>query len=369
MIKFYNLDKIDKPLNKKILSSIKSIISKKNFINGDEIDLFEKKFSKLCKTKYAIACSNGTDALTLALKSLNLKKDSEVIIPAMTYISTALAVFNANLKPVLVDIDPLTALMDIDLLKKKISKKTRVIMPVHLYGNIFNNTELKKILKTKKNKIYLIDDCSQAHGAYEYFNTKKTFAVGSNSDISCFSLYPGKNLGAYGDAGIITTNSKKTKNKITRLGNIGLMRSEKYEHNIIANNNRLDTIQAAILNQKIKLLDRYNLLRKKIAYLYTSKIKNKKIIKINYSKGAVYHQYIVLVKNRKKFIKYMEKNNIQTGLHYPKSINKQKCLNKFFNNQEFINAEYLAGTCVSLPIDPTLNKKTILKIISIINNY
>ena len=113
----------------------------------------------------------------------------------------------------------------------------------------------------------------------------------------------------------------------------------------------------------------YTSTQKKIAYLYSSKIKNKKIIKINYSRGAVYHQYIVLVKNRKKFIKYMEKNNIQTGLHYPKSINKQKCLNRFFNNQEFINAEYIARTCVSLPIDPTLNKKTILKIIGTINNY
>ena len=178
MIKFLDINKQDKPIKKKIIKNIKKVISNNNFILGDYVEIFEKAFARFCGAKYAISCANGTDALTIALKILNLPKNSEVIIPAMTYCSTAFAVINAGLKPVLVDISSLEPTISLEKLKNKITNKTKVIMPVHLYGSVVNIDKIKKIIKNKK--IYLIDDCAQAHGAY--LNNKR---VGSLADISC----------------------------------------------------------------------------------------------------------------------------------------------------------------------------------------
>ena len=214
MIKFLNINNQDKRIKKKIFSNIKKVINRNDFILGNFVNEFEKTFANFCGVKFAVSCANGTDALTIALKVLNLPKDSEIIIPAMTYCSTAFAVINAGLKPVLVDISELEPTISIKKLKNAITSKTKVIMPVHLYGSVVDLNEIKKIIKNRY--IYLIDDCSQAHGAF--LNKKR---VGSLADISCFSLYPGKNLGAYGDAGIITTNNKVFYNKIRNFRNLG----------------------------------------------------------------------------------------------------------------------------------------------------
>ena len=179
MIKFLDINKQDKPIKNKITRNIKKVISNSNFILGDYVEIFEKSFAKFCGTKYAISCANGTDALTIALKILNLPKDSEVIIPAMTYCSTEFAVINAGLKPVLVDISSFEPTISLERLKNKITNKTKVIMPVHLYGSVVNINKIKKIIKNKK--IFLIDDCAQAHGAY--LNKKR---VGSLT--ACYRL-------------------------------------------------------------------------------------------------------------------------------------------------------------------------------------
>ena len=366
MIKFLDIYKQDKLIHKKILKKISELFKKGDFILGKEVDLFEKNFSKFCGSKYAIGCANGTDALTLALKSLNLPKNSEVIIPAMTYCSTAFSVINANLKPVLVDIDKNSPNISIKEIKKKINNKTKVILPVHLYGSVCNLTEIKKIIKNKN--IFLIDDCAQAHGAYDDSSkTKSMKRIGAVSDISCFSLYPGKNLGAYGDAGIITTNSKIFYNRLRKLRNLGS--EKKFIHEYVGFNSRLDTIQAIILNEKIKNLDRYNNLRRKIAHFYTQNIHNKKIIKLNYSKSCVYHQYIVLTKNRNKLINLFNKSNIQYGFHYPNSINQLKVFKQLYKNEKFKNAEILAKESISLPIDPNLKSKELSAIIKVLNNF
>jgi len=362
MIKFFDLNRHDSKIKNYIFKSIKKIINKKNFINGIEVVKFENKFSLYVKSKNAIACSNGTDALTLALKALNLKKNSEVIIPAMTYISTAYSVLNAQLKPVLVDINLDTGLMNLDLVRKKINKKTEVILPVHLYGNV---VDLQKLNKIKK-KCVVIEDASQAHGALHDYNLKK---VGSCSDIACFSLYPGKNLGAYGDAGIITTNNNFLAKKIAKLSNLGASRTNKYEHELIAGNNRLDTLQAAILNIKINQLDKNNNLRKKIAKKYQEGINNSKINKLKYSKNSVYHQYIILTKDRKKFMDFMNSKKIQTSIHYPKAIHEHKSLKHLFKNMKFPMASKFAKECVSIPIDPYLMDSEINYIIKVINSY
>ena len=360
MIKFLDIYKQDKKIINPILDDLKKIIKKNNFILGDSVANFENKFSKFCGAKYGIGCANGTDALIIALKSLNLKKGSEVIMPAMTYCSTAFAIIHAGLKPVLIDTDYLSPTMKIEELKKKINHKTKVILPVHLYGSVVDIPKIKKLIK--KRKIYIIDDCAQAHGAK--FKKKK---VGSLADISCFSLYPGKNLGAYGDAGIITTNNKSFYNKIINYRNLGSV--EKFKHTQVGVNSRLDTIQAAILIRKISLLKLYNSKRRKIANIYNKNIINQKIQKLNYSNNSVYHQYVILVKKRNSLIDILKKNQIQYGFHYPKSINQIDVLKKRFRNKKFFNAEYLAKNCISLPIDPNLKKNQINKIVNILNSF
>lgn len=364
MIKFLDIYNQDKKIHKTILNKIKKLFKKGDFILGDAVFAFEEKFRKHCGSKYAIGCANGTDALTLALKSLNLPKNSEVIIPAMTYCSTAFAVINAGLKPILVDIEKNKPTMCIYNLKKKINSKTKVILPVHLYGSVANLKEIRKLIGNKK--IYLVDDCAQAHGAFEYINNKK-YNVGSIADISCFSLYPGKNLGAYGDAGIITTNSKIFFNRIRKLRNLGS--EKKFKHEYVGVNSRLDSIQAIVLNEKIKFLDRNNLKRQKIAKYYNNNINNKKIKLLEYSKYCVYHQYLILTNYRAKLERYLKKKNIQYGFHYPNSLNQIQALKKIYKKQTYYNAEKIAKNSISLPIDPNLNKKKLDYIIKTLNNF
>ena len=363
MIKFYSINKSDYKIRNKILSSIKNVIKKNNFIMGREVNDFEKKFSNYCGSKYAVSCSNGTDAITLALLSLNLKKSSEVILPAMTYASTFYAIINAGLKPVLVDINSDDPHINFDQVLKKINKNTKVIIPVHLYGSVVDIPKLKKIIKNKK--IFIIDDCAQAHGAYYKNNIR---VGGSNiTSISTFSLYPGKNLGAYGDAGIITTNNLKIFNKIKKIRNIGAFR--KFHHETVGYNNRLDTLQASILIHKLKQLDMLNKNRILISKNYFKKINNQKIGFLKYSKKSVYHQFVIRVKKRKKFINYINKNKIEIGLHYPHTINQMKYYKDNFKKLKFKNAEKLASECISLPIDPMLKKREVKFIINKINNF
>ena len=364
MIKFLDIYKQDKKIHKLIFSDFKKIINKSDFILGRYVNIFEKKFAEYCKVKYSISCGNGTDALTIALKSLKLPNNSEVIIPAMTYCSTIFAVINANLKPVLVDTEYLRSTISLEEIKKKITKKTKVIIPVHLYGSTANIKGIKKIIKGKN--IFIIDDCAQAHGAIDE-SSRNLQKVGSTADISCFSFYPGKNLGAYGDAGIITTNNQKLFRIIKNYRNLGS--DKKFIHTQIGCNSRLDTIQAAILLRKIKYLNNNNNKRIKISKIYNKKIINKKITKLFYSKTCVYHQYIILSKERNKLVKKLIQNNIQYGFHYPKSINQIESVKSFFKNKTFKNAEVLASRGLSIPINPNLSNWEINKIIKVLNTF
>ncbi len=360
MIKFLDLSKQDKIIRPKILNDIKKIFNQNNYILGDYVSIFEKKFAKFCGAKYAVGCANGTDALTIALKILNLPKGSEVIIPAMTYCSTAFSIINANLTPVLVDIDYLKPTINIKKINEKITKKTRVIMPVHLYGSVVDINLIKKSIKRKN--ILIIDDCSQAHGAK--FGNKK---VGSLADISCFSLYPGKNLGAYGDAGIITTNNQSIFKKIKNFRNLGS--DKKFIHDQIGFNSRLDTIQAAVLLRKLPFLNTNNKKRIKIAKYYSKYINNKTIKKLIYSNGAVYHQYLVLSKKKNLIINLLKKNNIPYNFHYPKSIHQLEAFKNFFKNEKYENAERIASQSISIPIDPNLTLKEIKFIVKTLNSF
>lgn len=363
MIKFYDLFNNDKKLHPLILKKLKILFKKGDFILGEETAKFEKSFSKFVGAKYGVGCANGTDALILALKSLNLPKNAEVILPAMTYCSTIFAVIHANLKPVLVDIEFNKSTIDLNQIKKKINSNTKVIMPVHLYGSAININNIRKLIKRVKQKIYIIDDCAQAHGAVDDMGKK----IGSTADISCFSLYPGKNLGAYGDAGIITTNNSKFYRNLKNLRNLGS--DKKFIHSKVGLNSRLDTLQSIILNLKLPKLKRLNDNRRKISKIYDLKIENDKLKKLTYSEKAVYHQYVLLTDYRKKLTTYLDKNNIQYGFHYPNSINQLDCFKKHFNKKKYPNAEKIAAKGISLPIDPMLNQKQIKYIIDKLNKF
>jgi dTDP-4-amino-4,6-dideoxygalactose transaminase len=363
MIKFLDIIKNDRSLHEKMFKELRKTFKKGDFILGNKVREFEKKFAIYTNAKYAIGCANGTDALLLALKSLNLPRNSEVILPAMTYCSTIFAVINANLKPVLADIDENSSTININQIQKKISRRTKVILPVHLYGSAINMNLIRNLTNKFKHKIYIIDDCAQAHGSYDDLKRK----IGSTSDISCFSFYPGKNLGAYGDAGIITTNNKIFFGNLQKLRNLGS--NKKFVHTLVGFNSRLDTIQAIVLNEKLPKLDYSNNLRIRIARIYDDKIKNKKFKKLLYSKYAVYHQYVIKCKERFKLIKYLDKNKIEYGFHYPNAIHQLDIFKKKFKGKSYPNSEILAKQGISLPIDPLLNKKQIHYIITKLNSF
>ena len=363
-MKFLDIYRQDKNIINKIINEIKKNIFKGDYILGTPVEDFEKKFATFCGAKYAVGCGNGTDALTIALKSLNLPKSSEVIIPAMTFCSTAFAVINANLKPVLADVDYLKPTISVEKIKKKINSKTKVIIPVHLYGSSANLKDIKKLIKKKNIKI--IDDCAQAHGSFDdSVNIKKK--IGSTTDISCFSFYPSKNLSAYGGAGIITTNNNKYYNIIRKIRNLGS--DKKFIHDYVGLNSRLDAIQATILSIKLKRLDTINKKRRKIANYYKKKINNKKIVNLSYSKSCVYHQYVILAKKRKKLVNLLSKNKIPFGFHYPYPVNKLKVFKELFKKQKFPNSERIAKEGISIPIDPNLSISNLNKIIKVINSF
>ncbi len=364
MIKFLNIFKQDKNIFNDNIKDISQVIKKNEFINGKSVKIFEKNFSNFCRTKYSIGCNSGTDALFLALKSLELKKNSEVLLPAQTYCSTLFSVINAGLKPVLVDIQKDNPTICVNDLKKKISSKTKALIIVHLYGECSDIKKIKNIIKNKK--IYLIEDAAQAHGAIDYSYGRKGKTVGSIGDMACFSFYPGKNLGAYGDAGAITTNNKKYFYNLLKLRNLGGIK--KYQHSMVAFNSRLDTIQASILVNKLRFLNSNNLKRKKIALFYKKNINNKYVQTLRYSKGCVYHQFVILCKKEKKLTKLLTKKNIQWGKHYPQPLHKLDATKKLFKNKNFPNAEYFSSNGISLPIDPNLKKKELIKICNVINS-
>lgn len=364
-VSFYNIYNQDKSIHNIILKKISKSIKNNKFILTEEVKKFEKNFSKFCNTKYCVGVANGSDALFISLKALNLKKNDEVIIPAMTWKSTLLSVINNNLKPVLVDIYKKNSNINLLELKKKINNRTRAIIVVHLYGNPGEIYKIKKLIRGKNIKI--IEDAAQAHGAIETYSNKK---VGSIGHFGCFSFFPGKNLGAYGDAGCITTNSFKYFKKIQSIRNIGIFdKRNKSDCNISGINSRLDTLQAIVLNEKLKKLNFLTKKRKTISKIYNSKIKNSKIEKLNYENGSVYHQYVIKTKKRTALIKYLKKNKIEYGIHYPISINNLKLIKKKFKNIKFPNSEKLANECISLPIDPSMKINQIKKVIETINSY
>ena len=362
-INFTEVNPISEKHQKKINSKIIKVIKKKNFILGDEVANFEKKFSKISKSKFSISCASGTDALLLSLMSLNISSDDEVIVPGITYISTGLAVILNNSKLVLTDIDNETGLIDINQIKKKITKKTKAVIPVNLYGQ---KVDVKKLKRVVGSKISIIEDSAQSHLAF-YKDNKKVIP-NKHSDISCYSFYPAKNLGAYGDGGLITVNNKFLYKKLLALRNLGSVGKNKHFYKGM--NSRLDTLQAVVLESKLNSLLNFNNKRRKIAEYYDhhiSKIKHIKLTKTN--KGSSRHLYVIRVKNRDKLINYLRKKKISCQIHYPYSLNKLKPFISKIKKVKLRNSEKWARECLSLPIHPKLSLNDAKKVINSIKMY
>ena len=350
-------------LKKKINSRIKKVLESNSYILGKEVESFEKNFSKYIGIKYSAGVSNGTDAIILALKSINIKSGDEIITSSHTAFATIAAIVDVGAIPVFVDIKEDDFTIDVTKIEKKISNKTKAIIAVHIYGN---PVDIKELLKIKrKYKIPLIEDCAQAHGA-EY-NKKK---VGTFGDFSCFSFYPTKNLGTFGDAGIVSTNKNKIYKKLKLLREYGWIKKNVSLYK--GSNKRLDELHAGILNIKLSYLNQFNNKRILIAKKYLKNIKSDKIVlpKINSIKKHVFHLFVIKVKDgkRKNFLRYLKKKNIYPGIHYPIPNHLQKPFLKF-NKTKLPITEKISKEIVSIPIYPLLSSRQTNKIINVINNF
>ena len=370
IIKFSEVNPISNKQKININNEINLIVKKRDFILGDAVSRFEKSFSKLSKIKYSVGCASGTDALLLSLMVLNLKKNDEIIVPSMTYISTGLSVILNNNKIVFADVDKNTGLISIDNIVKKITKKTKVIIPVNLYGQKVN---LEKIKKKIPKKVFIIEDSAQSHFAYSchYCNNNgremccKKMRNENFADISCYSFFPAKNLGAYGDGGMVCSNNIQFYRRLLSLRNLGAV--EKNNHKFIGLNSRLDTIQAVVLKNKLKMILKLNDQRRKIANIYDKLLMNIKQIKLTKTDpGSTRHLYVIRTKNRNQLIKYLKKRNIYCQIHYPYSLNK---VNYFKNNTRLKNSESWARECVSLPIHPYLTTRDTLRVVNGIKEF
>lgn len=361
MIKFLDLHKINQRFKSEIDLAIREVLESGWYLLGEKNKAFEENFAKYCETKFSIGCANGLDALHLAIQAYDFPKDSEIIVPANTYIASILAISNCGLKPILVEPNLETYNIDADLIEAKITGKTKAIVVVHLYGQA---VEMEKIWElAKKYNLKIIEDSAQAHGAI--YQGKK---VGNLGDIGCFSFYPGKNLGALGDGGSITTNDEEVAIKIRAIANYGSL--IKYENIYKGLNSRLDEIQAAILDLKLQFLDADNQQRREIAKIYRENIKNEKIVlpKPYKEESHVWHLFVIRTKDRDKLQEYLKIKGIQTLIHYPIPPHKQNAY-KEWNNLSFPITEKIHKEVLSLPISPVMNKEEAFYIAQILNEF
>ncbi len=366
MITFLDLKKINANYSKQISQATARVVDSGWYILGKEVENFETNFANYCGTKYCFGVANGLDALILifrAYKELGLMCDGdEIIVPANTYIASILAISANNLIPVLVEPDLATYNINPNLIEQKITKKTKAILAVHLYGRVAEMTKINEI--AKKYHLKVIEDSAQSHGAFE-----NNHRVGNLSDASGFSFYPGKNLGALGDGGAITTNNSQLADVIKALRNYGS--HQKYQNIYKGFNSRLDELQAAILSIKLTYLDSENQERQKIAKFYCENIKNNHIILPTYpqnQQSCVWHLFVIRCKKRDLLQKYLQENGVQTVIHYPIPPHKQQAYQEF-NHLHLPITEQIHNEVLSLPIYPGLEHQDMVRIVNLINDF
>lgn len=365
MIPFLSLKDINSKYINDIKTAVNRVIDSGWYLNGAELSNFEKSYSNYLGSKYTIGVANGLDALRIILKGYIelgvFKKNDEILVPSNTFIASILAITDNNLKPIFIDSNQKNFQIDEDLIEEKISKKTKGILLVHLYGQCSYTENIGKLCV--KYNLKLIEDNAQSHGSI--YKGKKTGTIG---DAAGHSFYPGKNLGAFGDAGAITTDNKDLANVCRALSNYGS--TKKYENTYLGYNSRLDEIQAAILNVKLKHLDEDVLLRQEIGKKYLNEIKNKyiKLPFVDNIKSHAFHLFPLLSEHRDDLQVYLKSNNIETLIHYPIPPHLQNCYKKY-KELNFPVSEMIHNQELSIPISPTLHMDDVLIIIDILNKW
>ena len=369
MISFLDLKSINQQYREQLIEACTRVIDSGWYIGGKELEQFELNFAQFCGTKYAIGVANGLDALILTLRAWKelgkLQDGDEVIVPSNTYIASILAISANNLTPILVEPDSATFNLDPKKIEAVITDKTRVILPVHLYGQLAAMPQIMEI--AQKNNLLVLEDSAQSHGA-EINGIK----AGNWGDAAGFSFYPGKNLGALGDAGAITTNDSELANMLKALRNYGS--HEKYKNLVKGVNSRLDEIQAAMLDIKLKFLNQDIIHRRKIAQHYLEGINNPLIHlpkvegdAIN-NKQNVWHLFVIRTQYRQNLQQYLIEHGVQTLIHYPIPPHKQQAYYEW-ENQKYPISEIMHEEVLSLPIGPTLTFEDVQKIIHLCNEF
>ena len=365
MIPFLNLKKINEPFEAAFQQKMKQLLDSGWYILGNEVTTFEANFATYCGTKHCIGVGNGLDALVLIFKAYiqlgKIQKGDEVIVPANTYIASVLAILEADLVPILIEPKLDTSNINPDLILDKITPKTKAILSVHLYGQLCEMEVINSI--AKQHNLLVIEDAAQAHGA-EWNGIK----AGNFGNAAGFSFYPGKNLGALGDAGAITTNDDALAEVLFSMRNYGS--KVKYENEIIGVNSRLDELQAAFLNIKLDHLDAENESRRTIANRYLSEIKNDKIVLPNwdFSQNHVFHLFVIRTDNRLALQNYLKESGIETIIHYPIPPHKQKALTPW-NHLAFPITEKMHDEVLSIPLNSAIKTSEVEYIITILNKY
>lgn len=337
-------------IKREIDEAIQNTLDTSQFIMGERVKRFEEEFAASCGVKHGIATSSGTTAIHLALIASGINPGDEVIIPSHTFIATAEPVCHCGAVPVFVDVDPDTYCMDMNSLRSAITTRTKAIIPVHLYGQC---VEMGAILEiAQKHNLKVIEDCAQAHRA-----RYKAWNAGTMGDFGCFSFFPGKNLGAYGDAGMVVTNNEEIAKRLRLLVNHG--RALKYEHEIIGYNYRMDALQASILSVKLKHLEKWTEARRRIAHSYNFRLENLPIITPYEEYFHVYHLYVIQCEKRNELAKHLKDAGISTGIHYPIPLHLQPCFGNLpgIKDYHLPVTERLASRILSLPIYPELTNE------------
>jgi dTDP-4-amino-4,6-dideoxygalactose transaminase len=362
---FLDLKGLNSQYRAELIEACTRVIDSGWYIQGNECKKFEEEIAKYCGTKYAIGVANGLDALILILqayKELGIMSDGdEIIVPSNTYIASVLAISKNNLVPVLVEPDINTYLIDQSKIEKQITSKTKAILPVHLYGQTCEMDKINEI--AQKYNLKVIEDSAQSHGAY--YGDKSS---GNLGDVSGFSFYPGKNLGALGDGGAVTTSNEDLANTIKALGNYGS--HKKYENIYQGVNSRLDEMQAAMLRVKLRYLDKEVEKRREIANYYLQNIKNDKLILpiVRAKDNHAWHLFVIRTNKRDELQKFLSDNKVQTLIHYPIPPHKQKAYQSW-NNDSYPITEQIHEEVLSLPISPIMNHKDVEKVVEMLNKW
>lgn len=365
MISFLDLKGLNAQYRAELIEACTRVIDSGWYIQGNECKEFDKEFAQYCGTKYAIGVANGLDALILILrayKEMGIMNDGdEVIVPSNTYIASILAISQNNLVPILVEPDINTYLIDPSKIEEKITSKTKAILPVHLYGQTCEMDVINEI--AKKYNLKVIEDSAQSHGAY--YKDKRS---GNLGDASGFSFYPGKNLGALGDGGAVTTNDEELANTIKALGNYGS--HKKYENLYKGVNSRLDELQASMLRVKLRYLDNEVEKRREISNYYLQNIKNDNIIlpTVREQDNHVWHLFVIRTTKRDELQKYLLDNGIQTLIHYPLPPHKQNAYTEW-NDESYPISEQIHDEVISLPISGVQSLEDTKKIVQVMNDF